>query len=296
MYEIRECSVCGGTEFNIYMKCKDYFLSQEEFNIMTCKSCGFRFTNPRPDENMLGNYYESDDYISHSNKKSGIISRIYQLVRKHTLKRKYRLVSKYCKSGSILDIGSATGEFLNYFKQNNWEVCGIEPDSDAREYAVKNYQINVFEEAELLNFESNKFDVISMWHVLEHVAPLQNRIEQIKRVLKENGVLIVAVPNSDSLDAKIYKNFWAAWDVPRHLYHFTQGSIRQLFEKNSFKLIETKAMKFDSYYVSLLSEKYKSHKANYHKALWNGFRSNVHARSNNKEYSSLIYIFRRVNT
>lgn len=294
MEEIQECIICNGKQFKEYLSCKDYFLTNEDFRIVECENCGFRFTNPRPFKEELGEYYKSDEYISHSNSRKGLVNRLYQFVRNITLKRKYKLISQYCNNGNILDIGSATGEFLNIFKKKKWDVYGVEPNENARNYAKNNYNINAGDEEVITKFEQQKFDVITLWHVLEHVASINDRIQEIKRVLKKNGILVVALPNCNSLDAKIYGKYWAAYDVPRHLYHFTQDTVERLFKKNKFELIKTRAMKFDSYYVSLLSEKYKYGKQNYFKVLWNGFRSNIHAKNNNNEYSSLIYIFKYV--
>jgi len=286
--------VCDENEFSTFLKCSDHFLTQEDFIIQKCNNCGFLFTNPRPFVNELGNYYKSEEYISHSNTNKGLVNSIYQKVRQFTLKKKYKLVSNFHDKGSILDIGCATGEFLNIFKENNWEVRGIEPDENARKMAVSNYDLNIGVEDDIETIESNSFDVITMWHVLEHVSHLNERISQIKRLLKNNGILVVAVPNCNSKDAKIYKEFWAAYDVPRHLYHFSQDTIKPLFEKHNFELQKIKPMKFDSYYVSLLSEKYKSGKQKYLKSVCNGFRSNLYARFNKNEYSSLIYILKNV--
>ncbi len=294
MEEIRKCIVCENKSFTLFLKCKDHFLSKEDFTIQECQKCGFRITNPRPFENHLGEYYESDEYISHSNTKKGLVSAIYQKVRNHTLKKKYQLLTAFCDKGKILDVGCATGEFLNVFKQNDWTVYGIEPNENARNFAISNYGLDIGAEDNIKKLDPKSFDVVTMWHVLEHVSELNERINEIKILLKNNGILVIAVPNCNSLDAKIYKEYWAAYDLPRHLYHFTQNSITGLLNKHKFELKKIIPMKFDSYYVSLLSEKYKSGKQKYLKAAWNGFRSNLYARSNKNEYSSLIYIFKNV--
>ncbi|MCD4680150.1 MAG: class I SAM-dependent methyltransferase [Bacteroidales bacterium] len=292
MEEIKKCIICENQSFTVFLNCKDHFLTEESFSVLECGKCGFRITSPRPLEKNLGEYYKSEEYISHSNTNKGLFNSMYQFIRKLTLNRKYKLISNYCNKGKILDIGCATGEFLNVFKKNNWSVFGIEPNEEARNYALNNYNISVGKEEDLNNLSPKSFDVITMWHVLEHVAHLNKRITELKEILKKDGVLIVAVPNSNSLDAKIYKEYWAAYDVPRHLYHFTQKSISELFNKHDFELLAIKPMKFDSYYVCMLSEKYRSGSKKYLKAAWNGFRSNFYAGMNNNEYSSLIYIFK----
>ena len=263
------------------------------FQIVQCNSCGFKFTNSRPTEDKLGAYYKSEDYVSHSNTKKGFINSTYQSVRKYTLLKKLQLISKYYKTGKILDIGCGTGEFLNTCKNAKWETLGIEPDPDARKMAGTNFSLDIRDESEIKNLESESFDVISMWHVLEHVPKLNERIEDLKRLIKPNGLIIIAVPNCNSLDAKIYKENWAAYDVPRHLYHFTPKDIELIFKNHSLELFKTLPMIFDSYYVSMLSEKIKTGKTNIIRSTWNGFRSNLSALKSGKTYSSQIYLIRK---
>jgi len=288
---LKNCPVCGSSSFDPFISGNDYFLTGESFNIVKCNQCGFRFTNPRPKAEDLGKYYESKEYISHSDSRKGLFASVYQLVRKYTLKRKLALISKFQRSGEILDIGCATGQFLNYMASHGWKTTGIEPDEKTRERAISEYGLNVFPEAKLNNFNSSSFDVITMWHVLEHVSDLHGRMEQLKRLLKPSGILIVAVPNCDSYDAKKYNKFWAGFDLPRHLYHFTKDDIKMLFAKYGFAIVNILPLRFDAYYVSLLSEKYKNGKMRWLPAFWNGFWSNV--KSGNKNgYSSHIYILK----
>jgi SAM-dependent methyltransferase len=271
----------------------DNTVSRETFQIVQCNSCGFKFTNPRPDESVLGEYYKSEEYVSHSNTKKGFINSTYQTVRKYTLLKKLQLISKYFKTGHILDIGCGTGEFLNTCKNAKWKTIGIEPDPDARKMAVDNYGLDVREESELKKLPDASFEVISMWHVLEHVPKLNERVEELKRLIKPNGIIIIAVPNCDSLDAKRYKENWAAYDVPRHLYHFTPRDIEALFRKHGLKMFSIMPMIFDSFYVSMLSEKIRTGKTNILRSTWNGLRSNLSATRTGKTYSSQIYLIRK---
>lgn len=293
MENLNYCPVCNTSKFTLFLSCIDNTVSRETFNIVQCNSCGFKFTNPRLEEKELGKYYKSEEYVSHSNTNKGFINSTYQFVRKYTLLKKLQLVSKFFKTGKILDIGCGTGEFLNTCKNAKWQVLGIEPDEDARAMAIKNYGLDVREEAELTNLPDASFDIISMWHVLEHVPRLNERVEELKRLIKPNGVIIIAVPNSDSLDAKIYKENWAAYDVPRHLYHFSPKDIEALFRKHGMKVFRVLPMVFDSFYVSMLSEKYRSGKANLLRAAWNGLRSNLAALKTGKTNSSQIYLIRK---
>lgn len=293
MEEIKNCPICNSLEFNFFLSCIDNTVSRETFKIVQCKSCSFKFTNPRPEEKNLGKYYKSEDYVSHSNTKKGFINSTYQSVRKYTLFKKLQLISRFYRTGKILDIGCGTGEFLNVCKNAKWSAFGIEPDPDARKMAIENYALDVRDETEIKNFDDASFDVISMWHVLEHVPKLNERVEELKRLIKPKGLIIIAVPNCNSLDAKIYKENWAAYDVPRHLYHFRPADIDALFKSHGMKVIRTLPMIFDSFYVSMLSEKIKTGKVNFIKAAWNGFRSNLAALRSGKTYSSQIYLIRK---
>jgi 2-polyprenyl-3-methyl-5-hydroxy-6-metoxy-1,4-benzoquinol methylase len=288
---IQECPICGSERFDPFISGKDFFLTGESFEIVNCHRCGFRFTNPRPQAEELGKYYESTEYISHSDSRKGLFASVYQLVRKYTLARKLSLINKYQRKGKVLDIGCATGQFLNYMALHGWEAIGIEPDLKTREHAISKYGLSVFPEEHLNSFEKLSFDVITMWHVLEHVSDLNGRMSQIKSLLKPQSTLIIALPNCNSYDAKKYKGFWAGYDLPRHLYHFSKQDVTLLVEKHGFKVVKILPMKFDAFYVSLLSEKYKSGKMRWLPALWNGFWSNLSSGSGNG-HSSLIYVIK----
>ena len=293
METIINCPVCNSAQTKLFLVCKDHTVSRETFNIVECVSCGFKFTNPRPEAEKLGAYYKSEDYVSHSNTNKGFVNSVYQMVRKYTLLKKLKLVSEFYKTGKILDIGCGTAEFLKTFKDAKWETLGIEPSPEVRKMAIGNYGLDVREEAEIKNLETASFDVITMWHVLEHVPQLNDRIEDLKRMLKPKGLIIIAVPNPTSLDAKIYAENWAAYDVPRHLYHFSPKDIDTIFNNHELKVFRILPMIFDSFYVSMLSEKCKTGKSNIILAIWNGFCSNFAAIKSGKTYSSQIYLIRK---
>lgn len=294
MKKYDSCPICNSTSFEKAMDCKDYTVSKDKFTIVSCKKCNFHFTNPIPSEDEIGKYYESEEYISHSNTSKGIVNTLYQSIRNITLKQKLKLVKSLTNGKKILDIGSGTGEFLKVCKEEGFEVEGIEPSENARQFAINNYKLNIHTEGRLKEYDEEKFDLISMWHVLEHVYHLEERVNEIKKILKKSGVLIVAVPNHNSYDASYYKEYWAAYDVPRHLYHFTEKDIKNLFENKGFKLEKTLPMKFDSFYVSMLSEKYKNGKGNLISAFLTGLKSNrIAKKSKEPKYSSQIYILRK---
>jgi 2-polyprenyl-3-methyl-5-hydroxy-6-metoxy-1,4-benzoquinol methylase len=288
---LKNCPVCGSEEFDLFISGKDYFLSGESFEIVKCHNCGFRFTNPRPGAKELGKYYQSTEYISHSDSRKGLLATVYQQVRKYTLSQKLSLISKLQEKGEILDIGCATGQFLHFMAEHGWKTTGIEPDEKTRAHAIIEFGLQVFPEEKLNSFRNASFDVITMWHVLEHVSALNERMEQLKKLLKPQGNLIIAVPNCDAYDAETYGAFWAGYDLPRHLYHFTKQDMELLMAKYGFTIVKILPMKFDAYYVSLLSEKYRYGKTRWFQALWNGFWSNCKSKQNNG-YSSLIYVIK----
>ena len=278
------------------LKAKDHTVSGQEFEIYECKNCSLRFTQNVADENGISKYYQSEDYISHSDTSKGFVNSLYHFVRQITLKSKLSIITKYSgsKAGEILDIGAGTGAFLNVMKSSGWNITGVEPDETARRNAFKNYQLNLLGNEQLFNFQLQSFDAITMWHVLEHVHKLNEYILQAKNLLKENGVLIIAVPNYTSYDAEVYQQNWAAYDVPRHLYHFSPASMKELLKKHDLKLIKTLPMWFDSYYVSMLSEKYKNNgKDNFMAALLTGFSSNFKAFFKKELCSSVIYVIKK---
>ena len=290
MKEIRECPICSNNSFTASFKCIDYSKSKEVFTIVSCETCGFKLTSPRPEVKDLGYYYESENYISHSNKNTGWFNRLYQLVRKQTTRSKLKLIKNNKLSQRHLDIGCGTGEFLHECKKRGLAAFGVEPSKKAREMAINNYDLEVKEDLVKNNF-SEKFDSISMWHVLEHIDNLEETVQLLSGMLSENGRLVVAVPNHESWDAKYYKEHWAAWDVPIHLWHFSEKTITALFKKHGFKKIETKQMFWDAYYVSLLSEKYKKSKLCLIKAIVIGTLSNLFGIFSQIGCSSKIYIF-----
>ena len=292
MLNLEKCIVCGSSQFEPFLVCKDYTVSQESFNILSCKSCGFKFTNPRPDNSVLGSYYKAESYVSHTNSKKGLVNKLYHAVRNYTIKSKIKLVSSSVSRGTILDYGCGTGMFLNACNISGWEVYGMEPDDNARKMSIEK-GLDVFSDKDKVSdrIADKKFDAITLWHVLEHVTDMNETLSFFKSKLKDSGVLIIAVPNHVSYDAQYYKEFWAAYDVPRHLHHFDINSMSSLVEKAGFKFQESKPMKFDSFYVSMLSEKYKTGSVNLVKAFLVGLTSNFKAK-NTHSYSSTIYIFK----
>lgn len=289
MKKINECPICNHTSFKLFLETKDFMITQEEFTIVYCENCGFHFTNPAPEESKVDKYYQDDAYVSHSSSKKGIINWIYNKVREITLNQKLNWIKKHSQGKNLLDIGCGTGHFLSKVESSGYDVTGLEPDPIARENAATLNGVHPLDISALKSLEKGSFDVITMWHVLEHVYELKENVQTYLDLLMPNGTLFIAVPNLESWDAQHYKNYWAAYDVPRHLYHFRKKDIENLFDEKNFKITSTLPMKFDSYYVSMLSEKYK--KGNLLSAIWNGLKSNRKAKKFG--FSSQVYVIQR---
>jgi 2-polyprenyl-3-methyl-5-hydroxy-6-metoxy-1,4-benzoquinol methylase len=273
----------------VYIKVKDHSVSKKDFELLLHEDFQLLKTHPQPSVNDLPKYYESEDYISHTDGKRSLFEKLYQKVKAYSLKKKINLINSFHpQKGTILDIGAGTGDFLVTAQANGWQATGIEPNEKAKTIAI-NKGISFKNNTE--SIEKQRFDVITMWHVLEHVPDLEHQINELKRLLQPNGTLIIAVPNFKSFDAQHYGPYWAAFDAPRHLWHFSKTAIEKLFAKHNMKLIQIKPLFFDSFYVSLLSEKYKKGSMNFIKAFWIGWLSNQKAKKS-LEYSSHIYIIK----
>ena len=271
-----------------FLAVKDYSVSQETFNLLYNQDLDMLITHPQPSLEKLPSYYESVNYISHTDGNKSLFEKMYQFVKSIALKNKLQLINSESTKGRILDIGAGVGDFLSVCKNDGWQTVGIEPSEKAKNIA-KSKGVSFVEH--LSELENHSFDIITMWHVLEHVPNLEEQIKELKRLIKPNGTIIIAVPNFNSFDANYYGKYWAAFDVPIHLWHFSKTAIKKLFSKENLELVKVLPMKFDSFYVSLLSEKYKTGKMNYIKAFFIGLKSNRYG-SKNSEYSSHIYVLK----
>ena len=288
------CPVCGSAAIQNVLSAMDHTVSGETFRIDECRSCTLRFTQDTPGGDGRQHYYKSENYISHTNTSKGWINRMYLMIRNRTMKTKRRLIERISglRNGLLLDVGSGTGTFVNTMREHGWMVTGLEPDADARAIANKNYKLQLLDENEMYNLPHHSFDIITLWHVLEHVDDLTSFLKQARQLLKDSGSIFIAVPNYTSYDAGDYKNSWAAYDVPRHLYHFSPKSMKVLVEKNGMKIEKYRPMWYDSFYISLLSSKNKNKTTRWATALWYGMVSNIRALFNVKKCSSVIYVVR----
>ena len=290
------CPVCNHSNPQIAIESQDFSLTQNPFAILHCSNCTFRFTSPLPSQDEIGQYYKFIEYISHTDVKEGWMNRLYHLIRTKTLAQKTNWIQSLFTGhkGHLLDIGAGTGAFANAMQQKAWKVTGLEPDAATRDKAFENYKLHLQSIDSIYNLPKNEYEVITMWHVLEHVHDLKPYLHQCFKSLKQNGRLIIAVPNYTSYDSKYYKKYWAAYDLPRHLYHFSPKSMTTLLNEIGFELVSLKPMWYDSFYVSLLSEKYKqSGKLGMLIAGFVGFISNLFAIRDATKGSSIIYEFKK---
>lgn len=292
MIHYTACPFCSDTQIQQKFPVKDFTVSGELFDVYECKACTGAFTQNIPVQAEVGKYYASTSYVSHSETKDGLVNKLYHAVRTRTLKKKRKMIQQLTgmDKGSLLDVGCGTGAFLATMLQAGWDATGLEPDETARKNAQELYQVQPLPSPEIFNLPAQQYDAITMWHVLEHVHQLHEYIDQLKKLLKPSGKIIIAVPNYTAADANHYKAQWAAYDVPRHLYHFSPDSMKNLMELHGMQVLEYKPMWFDSFYVSMLSEQYKNGKGNLIAAFFRGLLSNMNALGNHKKCSSVIYV------
>jgi len=290
------CPLCQSHKIISTISSEDYSISKEPFEIWQCTQCNFLFTQNIPDEESIGSYYASEEYISHSDTKKGLVNRLYHIARKIMLGRKYRLINKISSGKTLLDIGCGTGYFLNYMKDKGFQTLGLEINEQARNFGKQHFGLNILHPEKLLNGEINqKFKVITLWHVLEHLYQPRLYLQKISAILDKDGILILALPNPDSFDGKFYKKFWAGYDVPRHIWHFTPQTIAKLTSAN-FTITKLKRLPFDAFYNSLLSEKYRDRYFRFLRGILIGFIAYMYSLSHVKKSSSVIYILKKKNS
>lgn len=287
-----KCPWCGSEKAQINLWLKDEFLSKEDFHICECLNCGLSYTMPRPNKEKIGEYYKSEEYYSHQENKKGFIPRLYESVKKVNLKHKYKLATQGLNIGKMLDIGCGVGDFLHTAEEHGWTCTGVEPSEDAKAIAKTKTKANIINSEDMEKIPDATFDLITMWHVLEHVDDLKWQIEQLHRLTKTKGRIVIAVPNYKSYDAQYYKELWAAYDVPRHLSHFNKNVLTKIFKSKNLELVRTDKLIWDAYYISYMSEQYKQHKFPLLKGTFRGCISNCKAR-HTKEWSSMVYIFEK---
>jgi 2-polyprenyl-3-methyl-5-hydroxy-6-metoxy-1,4-benzoquinol methylase len=292
MVSHNNCPLCNSAEITYYLTCTDLLVSGEKFKLLKCRGCGFVFTDGYPEESDSGKYYESDDYVSHTDSGRNITDKTYRLVRKYTVRSKRRLVQKMTglTVGNILDIGCGTGHFLNEMKQAGWNTKGIEMNQKAREYGMSRFNLEVESPDELSTYKKRQFDCITLWHVLEHLYDPHKWLKASRTLLKPTGKLIIAVPNCQSADAAHYSAGWAAYDVPRHIWHFNTSSMLLLSLSEGFRIKDVKRMPADVFYISILSEKHRGSGFPFAAGIIKGLFFSLASVFSREKSSSLLYI------
>lgn len=287
------CPWCGTETNQTVLQLKDYFLTKEDFSIVECPCCGLRFTQPRPSPDVIGKYYQSEAYYSHQENKKGFVPRVYEFVKSFNIKNKAKMAIEGLPVGKLLDIGCGVGDFLVDVQKQGWDVHGVEPSDAAKRIAETRLGLLPKSPSEYSSFDDHSFDVITMWHVLEHIDDLHFQTSEIVRLLKPGGRLVIALPNFQSFDCQHYKDKWAAWDVPRHLNHFAPDTLRAIITSIGFQNIDTQKLIWDAYYISYMSEGFLRHSFPLIRGTWYGLKSNCKARRNGM-YSSLVYRFKKL--
>ena len=287
------CPLCQSTSVSFEKNVRDYSITREAFDLWQCSDCGFLFTQDAPSETAISPFYKSEDYVSHSDTSRGLFYKVYHLVRKHMLSQKYSLIRQLKSGPRLLDVGCGTGYFLNYMKEKGYEVKGIEKDDEARYFAIRKFDLPVVDPGEFFNSECFEADVITLWHVLEHLHDIEGYMGRFKKDLASGGKLVIAVPNYTSTDARIYGEYWAGYDVPRHLWHFSPSTVEKMMINHGFRLTAKKGMPFDPFYVSVLSEKHKGTSLALIRGFFNGLKSYIKAVGSPEKASSVIYIFEK---
>ncbi|MEO6668471.1 MAG: class I SAM-dependent methyltransferase [Ferruginibacter sp.] len=295
MIHYTNCPICKSLAIKPVLTAKDYTVTKEAFHVWNCENCTVMFTQDIPSQDQIVKYYQSENYISHSDTQKGFINKLYHRIRKTTLAQKRQLIKNETRlqTGTILDVGCGTGAFLNTMQHAGWKITGLEPDTAARERAQSLYNVQPLSSAKIFELPQHTFDAVTAWHVMEHVHQLHEYVDQFNKILSERGRIFIAVPNFTSYDAVHYASHWAAYDVPRHLYHFSPKSMSVLMEMHGLKVEKMKPMWFDSFYVSMLSEQYKNRKGNIVMAFIVGIISNLKTLFNKKKCSSVIYVVRK---
>lgn len=289
------CPLCKSSDIVRDLSCIDYYVSAKEFSVFKCSNCNFHFTQDYPEESDIAQYYESESYISHSDTSKGLTNKLYRIGRSFMLRKKKNLILDISgmKTGSLLDIGSGTGYFAATMKKAGWYVEGIELNEKARNFSRSHFGLRIEKPDVLSTFKNDSFDCITLWHVLEHFHDPVNYAAEVYRLLRPGAFSVVALPNCNSYDAEYYNRFWAAWDVPRHLWHFNPATLKIFAETSGFNLERIQVLPLDVFYISSLSEKYKLSSFPILKGISRAVKFSILAAFNKNRSSSLIYILRK---
>ena len=291
---LETCIECQSNVNEEAIRLHDHLVSKKLFVIDHCKNCGFRYIKNPPDESEAYKFYETDEYVEHSDSADGFINTIYHQARKWMMRFKHNLINKHGKKQRILDFGTGTGYFLNYMKSRGFDVTGIEISEKARKFGKEQFGLNIYPPSEIFEESFPKeFSYISFWHVLEHVYEPQKVIGRLRDLLTDDGVMVVALPNYKCLEASVYKEYWNGYDVPRHIWHWDESSFRKFAENCGFKVTKTKILPLDPFYNCLISESYRKKKWAHILIPFIGGASLVQGWMSHKRASSIVYFLQK---
>ena len=293
-YSINRCPVCGHSSFKHFLNVPDWLVSKEVFELQQCEQCQFVFTANAPLEKDAGPYYNSEEYVEHSDTSSGLIYSVYHVARRAMLHYKYIKIKRLHAGKKLLDVGSGSGYFLNFMKKKGYNVTGVEISKKAVALCKKNFGIKAHSPSEFLEEKlDTDYDIISLWHVFEHVYSYDAYFELFSKSLNNNGYLILALPNCDSQDARMNKSYWGAYDTPRHIWHFTSKTIELFAMGRGFKMIKKHRMPLDPFFNVMVSDSYKDKFTFLPLTLLKGLYSYIISLLNIEKSSSIIYIFQK---
>jgi len=293
-YPISQCPVCDHSSFKHYLNVPDWLVSKEPFELKQCEQCHFVFTANAPSEKEVGPYYNSEEYVEHSDTSSGLIYSIYHIARRAMLRFKYIKIKRLHTGKKLLDVGSGSGYFLNFMKKKGYDVTGVEISEKAVALCEKNFGIKAHSPSEFLEEKLDaNYDIISLWHVFEHVYSYNAYFDLFSKSLNDNGYLILALPNCGSPDAKMNQSYWNGYDTPRHLWHFTPKTIEMFAHKRGFKIIQKHRMPLDPFFNVMVSDSYKDKFTFLPITLLKGLYSYIASLLNIEKSSSIIYIFQK---
>jgi SAM-dependent methyltransferase len=248
--EVPDCIVCGSGQRHPHLRAPNRFNVGEVFPLVQCSQCGFVYLSPRPSQESIGSHYEDEGYHPHQAEAAGVVDRIYRISRDWNLRYKRWMVESHHRKGALLDFGCGTGEFLAEMRANGWQVTGVEPAAQARAVAEG---LGVRASADLEGCDG-PYDVITLWHVLEHVHEAAGQFRRLCELLTPGGILVMALPNIGSVDSRAYGANWVALDAPRHLFHFRPQDVRRFAVARGLTPAGGGVLPLDTPYNVLLSE------------------------------------------
>ena len=289
------CPLCGASGQMPYADCIDFTVSKESFILLRCPQCGVVFTSNPPKESETIRYDTLDLKLKLGDSPRGLTDKLYYYVRHRMLRKKASIVESqsYRTGGTLLNYGAKTGYFSHYMERRGWKVTSIEKYHEERQFSLETFHHRMYDVSEMDRLTPETFDVITLWHVFEHCYNPNGLLNRFYRLLRPGGILLIACPNICSTDAMHYGANWAAYNVPRHLWHFNPTSLSNLLNKHGFTLMHRQKLSYDCFYISVLSEKNKNSKMPFLRGMWFGMRCWFISLARLDKSSSLVYVFRK---